>query len=55
MIYIIDKDVDTKGWYYCQETNEIYYHDGRSIRDSIPTTELFVGKELTEFILEENI
>jgi len=40
-IYIIDKDCDAKGWYYCQETDEIYYHDGRSIRETIPTTEIF--------------
>ena len=45
-IYIIDKDFDAKGWYYCQETDEIYYHDGRSLRELIPTTEIIVGKEL---------
>ena len=44
-IPIIDKDLDTEGWYYCQETDEIFYHDGKSLRESIPTTKILVVNE----------
>ena len=40
-IPIIDKSLDATGWYYCPETNERYYHDGKSLRDTIPVTTLW--------------
>ena len=38
--YIIDVDDNIPHWDYCVETNEIYWYDGKPLRESIPTKNL---------------
>ena len=38
-IPLIDLPFPSKGWFYCQETDEIYYSDGKPLIELLLTRE----------------